>query len=76
VTNLAMNIFLGGVIQELFSAMRKLTIMVHLLIANVRIPANAQYFFAGLLEFVTFDLIDLAPHIRKGLNLYDDKVEI
>jgi len=56
--------------------MRKLTIMVHLLITNVRIPANAQYFFAGLLEFVTFDLIDLAPHIRKGLNLYDDEVEV
>jgi hypothetical protein len=71
-----MNIFLGGVIQQLFSAMRKLTIMVHLLITNVKIPANAQFFFAGLLSFVTFDLIELGPYIRKALNLYDDELSI
>lgn len=54
--------------------MRKLTIMVHLLIMNVEIPANAQYFFASLLSFVTFDLIDLSPHIRKIFDLYDDEI--
>jgi hypothetical protein len=41
VLNFGMNLFLGGAIQQLFSAIRKLTIMVHLLIINVRIPANA-----------------------------------
>jgi hypothetical protein len=41
VANFAMNLFLGGALQQLFSAIRKLTIMVHLLIINVRIPANA-----------------------------------
>lgn len=46
-----------------------MTIMVHLLIINVKIPANAQMFFAGLLTFVTFDIIELGPYIRKGLNL-------
>jgi hypothetical protein len=54
--------------------MRKLTIMVHLLIINVKIPANAQYFFSGLLSFVTFNLIDLTPYIRNGLNLFDDEL--
>jgi magnesium-transporting ATPase (P-type) len=43
--------------------------MVHLLIVNVRIPANAQAFFAGLLSFVTFDIIELGPYIRAGLKL-------
>jgi hypothetical protein len=45
--------------------------MVHLLIVNVRIPANAQLFFGVLLEFVTFNLIDLEPYLRKTLNLYE-----
>lgn len=69
VLNFAMNLMLGGAIQQLFSAIRKMTIMVHLLIINVKIPANAQMFFAGLLSFVTFDIIELGPYIRKGLNL-------
>jgi hypothetical protein len=64
-----MNLMLGGAIQQLFSAIRKMTIMVHLLIINVKIPANAQMFFAGLLSFVTFDIIELGPYIRKGLDL-------
>ena len=72
VLNFTMNLFLGGAIQQLFGAIRKLTIMVHLLIINVRIPANAQVFFAGLLQFVTFNIIDFSPYIRKGLNLKDD----
>ena len=69
-----LNIFLGTALQELFGMMRKLSIMVHLLIMNVEIPANAQYFFASLLSFVTFDLIDLSPHIRKIFDLYDDEM--
>lgn len=44
-----MNLFVGSAIQQLFSSIRKLTIMVHLLIINVRIPANAQLFFGVLL---------------------------
>jgi hypothetical protein len=73
-SNIFLNIILGTALQELFGAMRKLTIMVHLLIMNVRIPANAQYFFAGLLSFVTFDLIDLGPYIVRVFNLYDDEM--
>jgi hypothetical protein len=44
-----MNIFIGGAIQELFSAIRKLTIMVHLLMINVKIPVKAMMFFEVLL---------------------------
>lgn len=50
--------------------------MVHLLIINVKIPANAQMFFAGLLTFVTFDIIELGPYIRKGLNLEDAEMVV
>jgi len=76
IANFAVNLFLGGALQQLFSAIRKLTIMVHLLIINVSIPANAQVFFAGLLSFVTFDIIELGPYIRSGLNLPDEPVLI
>jgi len=49
---------------------RKLTIMVHLLLVDVKIPANAQFFFKGLLKFVKFDVLDFVnPYLRHGLNL-------
>jgi hypothetical protein len=48
--------------------------MVHLLIVNVNIPANAQIYFNGLLSFVTFSLYDIEEPIRKGLNLYNEQV--
>lgn len=71
IINLFLNIFLGNAMQMLFAAIRKLAIMVHLLIINVKIPANAQFFFAGLLGFVTFDIIDVKPYLRRGLKLED-----
>ena len=63
--------FLGGAIQQLFSAIRKLTIVVHLLLINVRIPSNTQAFFGALCQLVTFNIINLEPYLRKGFNLYD-----
>jgi hypothetical protein len=69
-----LNFFLGSAIQQLFSSIRKLTIMVHLLMINVKIPAHAQVFFKELLEFVTFNVINTEPYLRKGLNLYDTEV--
>ncbi len=48
--------------------------MVHLLMINVKIPAHAQVFFKELLEFVTFNVINTEPYLRKGLNLYDTEV--
>ena len=72
IANFVINLFLGGALQQLFSAIRKLTIMVHLLIINVKIPANAQLFFAALLGFVSFDIIELGPYIRAGLKLPEE----
>ena len=71
VSQFLMNLFIGSALQELFSAIRKLTIMVHLLLINVRIPANAQVFFNKLLEFVTFELIDSESIFRRSFNLYE-----
>ena len=36
-----LSLFLGGALQQLFSAIKKMQIMVHLLIVNVEIPTNA-----------------------------------
>jgi len=66
-----LNAFVGIAIAQLFQSIRKLSIMVHLLIINVRIPANSQFFFERLLKFVTFDIIDTQAMMRKILNLYD-----
>jgi hypothetical protein len=54
ITNLLMNFVLGGVLSELFAAMTKLQIMLHLLIINVHIPPQTLIFFKGLLGMVTF----------------------
>lgn len=64
-----MNLFVGGLLAELFGLISKMQLMVHLLLVNVRIPANAQIFFSGLLSFVTFGLIDFEPTFRKILHL-------
>lgn len=48
--------------------------MVHMLITNVRVPTNAQLYISGLLNFVTFNLIDLEEPLRKSLELYDDEI--
>jgi hypothetical protein len=46
--------------------------MVHLLLIDVKIPANAQFFFKGLLRFVAFDILDsIQPYMRAGLNLVE-----
>jgi hypothetical protein len=47
--------------------------MVHLLTINVKIPANALLFFQGLLNFVTFNLIDIQDPLRKSLKLFEEQ---
>jgi len=59
----------------MFAAIKKLQIMVHLLVINVRIPANAQVYFSVLLQLVTFNFIDTESTIRRLFNL-EDKDEI
>jgi hypothetical protein len=39
--NFAFNMLLGGALSQMFSAINKLSIMVHLLVINVKIPPNA-----------------------------------
>jgi hypothetical protein len=57
--NFALNILLSGAINQMLSALNKLQIMVHLLLVNVKIPANAAIFCQSLLGLVSFELIDL-----------------
>jgi hypothetical protein len=71
-----LKLLLGGPIRRLFDAIRKVSIMVHLLIINVPVPANVQYFFAGLLSFIRFDIINVDTWLRPLLQLYDDDVPI
>jgi hypothetical protein len=71
VVNFVKNALIGGSLSEMFGATNKLQLMVHLLITNVKIPANAQIYFSQLLQLVTFSLIDLEPLLRRWLHLQD-----
>jgi hypothetical protein len=73
ISSFTQNLFLGGALSQLFSSIKKLQIMVHLLLTKVRIPANAVVYFAGLLNFVTYDLINTEPLLRKWLKLVEDE---
>lgn len=70
--NLAFNFVLGGALSELFAAISKLQIMVHLLVINVKIPANAQIYFSVLLQLVTFNFIDTEDTMRNMFGLFDE----
>jgi len=63
---------LSGALQQLLSAMKKMQIMIHLLLIDVEIPPSCQIFFSSLLKLVTYELIDISPYIRRGLNLEED----
>jgi len=43
--------------------------MVHLLLINVRIPVRAVVFFEVLLQFVTFNIINIESFLRNVLKL-------
>ena len=54
-----MNLILQGSLQQLLAALKKLQIMVHTMLINVTIPANASIFFGFLLNILAFDVIPL-----------------
>lgn len=72
ITQFHFNFVFGETLSSLFGSVSKLQIMVHLLIASVNIPAVAQVFFSGLLELVTYSIIDTEKFLRKLLKLVDD----
>jgi len=72
IAQLILNFVFGEALSSLFGSVSKLQIMVHLLIANVNIPAVAQVFFSGLLELVTYSIIDTEKYLRKLFKLVDD----
>lgn len=74
VLNFLLNLLIGSAIQNLLAAIRKLSIMLHLLIINVKIPANAMVFFSNLFAFVAFDIVEIEPFVRPLLNLQSDEV--
>ena len=40
VSNFILNLALSGVLQEMFAAMKKMQVMIHLLLVNVVVPAS------------------------------------
>jgi hypothetical protein len=63
---------LSGMLQEMFSAMKKMQVMIHLLLVNVVVPASCQIFFNSLLSLVTYNIVDLSPYLKRWLKLDDD----
>ena len=52
--------------------MKKAQIIVHMLVINIDIPGVAKIFVGHLLSFVSFNIIDLSPLVRKTLKLNID----
>jgi len=55
--NFLVNLLLQGSLQQLFSTIKKMQILVHMALVNISLPANASMFFAFLLQVVAFDVI-------------------
>jgi len=64
-----LNIFLAGILQELFAHIHKLQIMIHLVIVNVLIPPHTMLYFNGLLNFITFQIFDFRPLLNRIFDL-------
>jgi hypothetical protein len=69
--NFIMNMFLGGILQELLAAMNKLQIMIHLLLINVTVPGHALIYFEALLGLITFQIYDFSPLLTRMFALSD-----
>ena len=55
------NLFLVGGLSQILSMIQNLSIIVHMQLVNVKIPATAHIFFNSLLSIVAFDIIDNSP---------------
>jgi hypothetical protein len=72
VLNFILNMALSGMLQEMFAAMKKMQLMIHLLLVNVVVPASCQMFFNSLLNLVIYNIVDLSPYLKRGFKLDDD----
>lgn len=72
VANFVLNMALSGMLQEMFAAMKKMQLMIHLLLINVVVPASCQMFFNSLLNLVTYNIVDFSPYLKRGLKLDND----
>ena len=73
VFNFILQIILSGSLQMMFSAMKKLQIIIHLLLINVFIPPNDSMFFSTLLSLVNYNIINLEKPTRRILDLNYDQ---
>ena len=72
IANFVLNMALSGMLQEMFAAMKKMQLMIHLLLVSVVVPASCQMFFNSLLNLVTYNIVDLSPYLKRGLKLDED----
>ena len=60
-------------LQQMFGAINKLQLMIHLLLMGISVASNAWVFFSSLVSFVNFDLIDTEPISRKVFALDSER---
>ena len=63
---------LSGALQQMLAAIKKMQSIINLLLIEVEIPPTCQIFFSSVLKLVTYELFDISPYLRKGLNLKED----
>lgn len=74
IARFSMKLILSQSLQQLFSTISKLQIMIHLLLFSVAIAPNAWSFFTNYLAVVTYDVIDPKPLTVRLFGLYDPRV--
>ena len=57
--NLILNLLLGSGLNSLIGSVKALQVIVHLLLLQVIVPANASMFFGIIFEALAFDPIDI-----------------
>ena len=64
--NSIMSILTGSSMNAMLASIKNVQVIVHLLLLNVTVLANAAIFFGAIAEMVAFDPIDISEYIPQA----------
>ena len=64
--NSILSILMGSSMNAMLASIKNVQVIVHLLLLNVTVPANAAIFFGAIAEMVAFDPIDISEYIPQA----------
>ena len=64
--NSIMNILMGSSMNAMLESIKNVQVIVHFLLLNVTVPANAAIIFGAIAEMVTFDPVNISEYIPQA----------